>query len=401
MRLFLLIFSLLLSLCATSASAETAGHGTSSAALDSLLAATFDDIRASRLDSALESVNRLIAMRPDFKLAYLIKGDLLLSKARALPDIGAAPTSGKSLEDLRDEARVRLMRYVDQPGPDQLPAQILQLAPEQRYALLADASRARIYLFENLNGEPHLIHDFYLSVGKNGVGKQSEGDKRSPLGVYQFSAELSRSQLTPFYGAGAIPIEYPNDWDLQQGKSGHGIWLHGVPPDTYSRPPKTSEGCLVVANPDWQEIARYIRPNNTPLVIAERSEWLDRNAWLAKRQEVMGAIDSWKDDWQKRDATGFLSHYSPAMLGRLGKGWTEAKARNITQKSWIKVNLSDVSLFLYGNERIAVVNATQTYNSDKHNDVTRKKFYLQQESGQWHIAMEKTIQAGPAVASKD
>jgi murein L,D-transpeptidase YafK len=409
-RLVWLIASLVSALLSAPGMAEeisslSAARIRSSNSPDNLLASTIEDLRASRPESALASVNRLIAMRPDFKLAYLIKGDLLLSKTKALPGFGGAQKTdtNHSLNDLKDEARVRLLSYLDQPGPDKYPAQILQMAPGQKYALLADASRSRIYVFENNNGEPRLIHDYYLSVGKNGVGKHSEGDKRSPLGVYALSSELSRQKLTPFYGAGAFPLNYPNEWDDLQGNDGHGIWLHGVPPNTYSRPPKTSDGCLVVTNPDWQELARYIRPDNTPLVITEHSEWLDRDAWLAKRQELTGVLDSWKDDWQKLDADKFLAHYAPDYLNSLGKAWATAKARNITQKDWIKVGLTDMSLFQYGNgvDNFAVITATQHYSSDKLNDVTRKKIYLRLEKGQWRIAFEKALQSAPAVALKD
>lgn len=371
------------------------------ASLDGLLAAAFKDIRANKPDSALASVNRLIALHPDFKLAYLIKGDLLLAKTRELPGIGAAPVdpANRSLDGLKDEARVRLMHYVDQPDPHKLPAQILQLAPNQKYALLADAERARLFVFENVGGEPHLIHDYYLSVGKKGVGKHSEGDKRSPLGVYSLSPELPRSQLTSFYGAGAFPLDYPNEWDQEQGNGGHGIWLHGVPPDTYSRPPKTSDGCLVLANPDWKDVARYIRPENTPLVITQHSEWLDRDAWLAKRQALLSVLDSWTNDWEKKNAGGYMAHYSPELLSKLGKSWVAAKERNISQKNWIQVSLSDLSLFMYDDDSIAVVNLTQHYRSDKLNDITRKNMYLKLENGHWRIAMEKTLQSSPSASS--
>ncbi len=410
MRLALLLVSLALPLLPAQAMAEEintlpSAQIRTASSPDNLLAATLEDIRASRSDSALSNVNRLIAMRPDFKLAYLIKGDLLLSKTRQLPGFGGKPanSSSPSLDDLKDEARVRLLRYLDQPGPDKLPAQILQMAPGQKYALLADASRSRIYVFENVGGEPRLINDYYLSVGKNGVGKRSEGDKRSPLGVYTLNSQLPKTQLTPFYGAGAFPLNYPNEWDALQGKDGHGIWLHGVPPDTYSRAPKTSEGCLVVANPDWQALARYIRPETTPLVITEQSDWLDREVWLAKRQELLGVLDSWKNDWQKLDANSFLSHYSPDYLNSLGKDWVAAKERNITQKDWIKVGLTDMSLFLYksGNDDMAVISLTQHYSSDKLNDVSRKKIYLRLTNGQWRIAFEKALQSAPSVALKD
>lgn len=378
--------------------------GAQGSVLDQLVAAAIQDLRASKTDSALASVERLIAMRPDFKLAHLLKADLLQTKAGSLSGFGQGSrnsTQNTELDGLKDEARVRLMRYLDQPDPDKLPKQILQLAPGQRYALLADASRARLYLFENQNGEPRLIRDFYVTVGRNGVHKKSEGDLRTPTGVYTVTGKLSRSQLTSFYGPGAFPLDYPNEWDVEQGNTGHGIWLHGVPPDTYSRPPKASEGCLVVANPDYQELNQYIQPGNTPVVIADRTEWLDREAWLTARRDIMTAVIAWKMAWQKQDVDRYLDFYSKDFIQRAGPGWVAKKRQNIAQKSWIRVGLSDINLFLYPGNDLAVLNLTQDYDSDKHRDITRKRFYLKLENGAWRIVLENSLQSAPALASNN
>ena len=82
------------------------------------------------------------------------------------------------------------------------------------------------------------------------------------------------------------------------------------------------------------------------------------------------------------------------MLKNLGRSWVAAKSHNIADKRWIKVKLSDLSLFLYGDEHIAVINATQTYQSNQFSDVTRKQFYLREEGGHWRIAMERVLRSG-------
>src|SRR3546814_8483534 len=54
-------------------------------------------------------------------------------------------------------------------------------------------------------------------------------------------AKLTR-KLPDFYGDGAYPLNYPNEWDKHEGRKGYGIWLHGTPSTTYSRPPRASDG---------------------------------------------------------------------------------------------------------------------------------------------------------------
>jgi murein L,D-transpeptidase YafK len=368
---------------------------------DGLLAKTLLEIRASRIDNALKDVDQLISIRPDFKLAHLIKGDLLTAKARPLATLGAAPAANsEKLSDLRHEARVRLMRYVDQPAPDTLPRQILLMAPNQKYAMLADAERARLFVFRNEGGEPRLVEDFYMTIGRKGAEKRSEGDQKTPTGVYFISQKLPAAQLTDFYGAGAFPINYPNEWDQKQGNTGHGIWLHGVPSDTYSRPPRSSDGCVVVSNPDLIALSKYVQPGVTPLVIATRTEWLDRAQWLAQRKAVLDKLDAWKSDWESKDPDLYFGHYSGRFLSDAGASWQDSKRRNISQKEWIRVTMSDASIYLYPAGNLAVVSYTQSYSSDKFNDVTHKRVYLQPDRGQWRIALEETLNLPYNVAGR-
>jgi murein L,D-transpeptidase YafK len=375
------------------ASADTSPRFLASPVLaspDSLISRALQDIRASQLDDALKLVNRAIALRPDFKLAHLIRGDLLMARARPLVGLGPiAKTPNASLDDLRDEARFRLMRYIDQPNPDFLPRQILQLAPSQKYALLADTSRARLYLFENIDGVPHLKSDFYMTIGKNGTDKRKEGDKRTPMGVYQIAEQLPRAGLADLYGDGAFPLNYPNEWDQSQKRGGHGIWLHGVPSNTYNRAPRSSDGCVVVANPDLKELTRWIKVGSTPVIISDRTDWVSREDWERNRDELLTQLQSWKSDWEARDADRFLRHYSSAMTNSDAASWAKDKRRNILEKEWIRLTLSDISLFLYPDGEMAYTEFTQRYSSDKLSSFSSKRLYWRQEKGVWRIALEK------------
>lgn len=360
---------------------------------EALLAKTLQEIRASRLDTALASVNQLISLRPDFRLAHLIRGDLLLARARPLSTLGeGARAPAGSLSDLREEARARLLRYLDQPEEGHLPKQVLQLAPQHRYALLADAGRARLYVFENVGGLPRLVRDYYMTIGRNGINKEVEGDKKTPVGLYTVAEFLPRQRLTDFYGSGAYPLDYPNEWDRLHGRTGHGIWIHGTPSNTYSRPPRASDGCVVLANPDLTDLGQYIQVGNTPIFIADRTEWVDPVTWELHRQEVLALLDIWRSDWEARDAARFLRHYTPEMLRG---GWGETKRRNIENKDWIRVSLSDVSIFLYPDARLAVTTFVQRYASDSFSNVTTKRLYWRLEDAQWRIALEQSLPNPP------
>ena len=76
---------------------------------DAALASVFKDIERSRLSDALEKVDTLIQRYPNFRLAHLIRGDLLLARSRPLPNFGGSPDApADKLSDLREEAVARL-----------------------------------------------------------------------------------------------------------------------------------------------------------------------------------------------------------------------------------------------------------------------------------------------------
>src|SRR6185436_16293705 len=109
---------------------------------------------------------------------------------------------------LRDEALARLRGRRERPADDSLPRNVLQLNAAQKHVLLVDSRRSRLYVFANEGGLPRYVADYYVTLGKNGIDKTREGDQKTPLGVYHVTANLPRSKLTDFYGAGAFPISY-------------------------------------------------------------------------------------------------------------------------------------------------------------------------------------------------
>ena len=180
---------------------------------------------------------------PNFRLAHLIKGDILLARARPLTtlgDVNGVPVD--QIEDLREEARARIARYERRPPLDHVPRNLVKLNSDQQHAFVVDTSSSTLYVFRNQGGNLRYADDFYVSIGKNGINKFREGDNRTPLGVYHITKWMPRDNLvaqygkqSALYGAGAYPLDYPNAWDRREGRNGHGIWLHGVPYDKIGR----------------------------------------------------------------------------------------------------------------------------------------------------------------------
>ncbi|GHT86659.1 hypothetical protein AGMMS49960_16250 [Betaproteobacteria bacterium] len=352
----------------------------------------FAAIDARDLDRALRLADGLIERYPTFHLAYLIKGDLLQARARPLADFGAAargPT--ERVEDLRAEAIARLRGYREKPPVDDIPRYLLKLRDDQRHAIVIDTNRSRLYLYRNDEGRPRFVTDYYITQGKLGAGKSTEGDKRTPLGVYRITSWLPPEKLADMYGHGAYPLDYPNEWDRRLGRSGSGIWLHGSPSNTFSRPPKASDGCVVLANPDFDRLGENVQIGITPVIIVSDAKWIKPEAWQREREDLAQALDAWRSDWESLDMDAFLAHYA-ADFKNQKQNFTAfaAQKRQVNRnKSWIKIEISKLSMFRApGEQELAVVTFDQHYDSNNLTNTMTKRQYWLRDQGQWKIVYE-------------
>ena len=350
------------------------------------------ELRESALNRALAEINKAVADRPNFRLAQLVKGDILMAQAGRPVAFASAAMPAASLAPLQDEARARLQRYLDAPPADALPDAVLALAPSQPYAIVVDTSRSRLYVYANELGRPRYVTDFYISLGRFGVEKAREGDQKTPIGVYTVVAD--REKLPDFYGPRAFPLSYPNDWDRMQGRKGHGIWLHGTPPGTYSRPPWATDGCVVLANDDLAHLSKYVDVSRTPVVISQGIQWRDPAHWEADRKGFLDAFARWKKDWESLDTDRYLAHYSTHFRtdGRDLAAWKAKKGRVNAGKSWVKVGIDDLSLFAYpGAQDMMMVTFEQDYRSSNMSKKTLKRQYWVREGGDWRIVHESVV----------
>lgn len=373
---------------------------------EAMLVKTLIEISRNRLAAALAEIEKVIEEYPNFRLAHLIKGDLLLARRQPIATLGNTNhVPPERIEELREEARARLARYRNERPRDRVPRYLVQLQPQQKHVFVIDTSKYTLYVFENANGTPRYVTDYYITIGKNGIDKLREGDKKTPLGVYYVTSSLPRDRLNTLYGKlaelygnGAFPINYPNEWDRRQGRNGYGIWLHGVPSDTFSRPPRASDGCVALTNQDLEAITKNVHVGFTPVIISSAVEWVAPDAVGRLREEITRAVEGWRRDWESLDTEKYLSHYATNFSS--GKEdlarWSQHKRKVNAAKSWIKVKIERVSVFLYpGMDDLAVVSFDQDYASSNLSQRTPKRQYWTKEGGRWKIIYEGPARTAP------
>ena len=349
---------------------------------------------------ALAESEQLLKVQPNFQLAQLVHGDLLSSFVRPVNDMGDLPKSTRlssplypaALGELREESLQRLKALRERPPANTVPSQFLALSERNKHAIAVDASRSRLYLFENTPHGVKLVADYYISIGKSGIEKAIEGDQRTPLGVYYITGSLKPTSLVDFYGVGALPINYPNPLDLKRGKTGSGIWLHGTPSEQFSRAPKASDGCVVLANPDLNHILTSVQSRTTPVVIAERLNWIPKANLEAEKTNFTSTLMAWRQAKVQSDAAKLMAFYTPD-FSNYGK--------NLTQWSFIlsselgKLKGRDIALTNINMMRWLDKNETMIVTFDEvivgnRTGVTKRQYWTR-DGKTWKIFFEGVI----------
>lgn len=308
---------------------------------------------------------------------------------------------------------------VSLPPPGHLPANLLKLSARQANVLVVDLARSRLYVFARLDGRLRLMRDRYVSTGRNGAAKRSEGDQRTPVGVYFTTGRISAAELPDQYGTGALPVNYPNEWDLRHGRTGYGIWIHGMPGDSAARAPRASDGCIVLSNNDMSHLWELVGDAETPVIIADGLRWVSPDHMTGRADEVEAAILRWVTDWQGLDHEAYAGHYArelrvDALVRSLGQPTrtscdgvprlrSEDRPRLADERligtytRCLRVGIEDFSIFAYPGESDTVM---VTFDHDPPGSglfgpVHMRQFWKLEADGRWRIVFEGPVLPGP------
>ncbi|MBS1186338.1 MAG: hypothetical protein H6R04_356 [Burkholderiaceae bacterium] len=363
--------------------------------VDALLAGIYANLAASQLKEATAKADRLVEAYPKFFPGHLIRGDLLLMHARPVATVGEAPNmNGNKLPELRAEMmqRLKALRYA--PDPDLFPRAFVQLRAENKFAIMVDTAHSRLYLYQNKGGKLALLNHYYISHGKLGVHKLREGDQKTPVGLYRITGKMPRSSLPDFYGAGALPLNYPNEWDRLHNRGGSGIWLHGMPSASFSRPPLASDGCVALTNPDMEVLLSSPDIRTAPVIVSDHVQMVNAAVVNRDRKAAHKMLEQWRRDAQNGDVQVLARNYSAQFKSGTGEDLPTWLARNYTPppSANATVKLRDLALFHYpGENNLTVAIFTQDIQSGKSVNSIHRRQYWAKEGTKWKIVHETKL----------
>ncbi len=352
---------------------------------------------------ALVVAEHLAGRYPNFQLGQLLYADLLnigLREPVNGPEITdeVQPAAQRRLKELVLESTRRLLHPPTAGLKDKVPAGLLHLDPVQHpYVAAVDASRSRLYWFANrtdADGLPRLelLMDTYVSVGIQGVGKEREGDGRTPLGVYFIQKNLPGETLPDLFGMGALTLNYPNAVDVMRKRTGSGIWLHGTPSAQYSRAPEATDGCVVLSNPEMARLLGLGALRLTPVLIARELQWLPAGPSSVERDALLARLQSWNQARLQDNEALLRSHYSDRFerdsMG-LDAWWGKLQPAARSRQSAKPLEMLSALRWQDGEELMVVTWQDPNRSSRQRNEYLRT--YWVRDGAEWKIVFEGPV----------
>lgn len=361
-------------------------------------------IERREINEAFRAVTELTEEVPNFRAAQLLYADMLrlrtggtpmgeqLAQAQVAPskrNMGVADQDiapPEFYKGLQNELQRRRQAAIDLPPPGMVPSNLMHLGSSVRHVIAIDTSKSRLYVFSNGPKGLEVVSNFYVTVGRNGVNKRVEGDQRTPLGVYFVGRQIPSEKLPELYGKGALTVNYPNDWDRALGRTGSGIWLHGVPSDQFARVPQASDGCVVLSNPDIAFLMASI-DRRTPVLITEKLHWVTPQ-WTMKQQpdNFKKEIDRWQAAWRQGDTHSLNTLYSAELTA--ADALEKRRGRLASVGPLSKLSVEDMSVYNWQEDagEIRIVNLHVAKNA-----TTTVRQYWRKQGGQWKIFAEDLL----------
>lgn len=127
-----------------------------------------------------------------------------------------------------------------------------------------DKSGRKLFYMEKQS--PLAVRNAFPSIhGQKEGDKNTEGDMRTPEGVYFVTGKVRSPLDFEEYGSQAHALNYPNPVDRLRGKSGSGIWIHSKGKPIANQ---ATRGCIAIDLDNIAALEPKLIPG-TPVVVAE------------------------------------------------------------------------------------------------------------------------------------
>ncbi len=275
------------------------------------------------------------------------------------------------------------------------------------FILVVNKAVKSLYVLQKHDVKWRVVREYNIAVGENSGRKITAGDKRTPEGNYFIIGRKEKSELAPIYGPLAYILDYPNEEDRREGRTGQGIWIHGTAPDSV---PLYTKGCIELENRNLIELASFLKNGiGTPVIILfdptlndiasvpdyDFCEQRRRMIILEHRkvvEECKSLLFAWKSAWERKNIREYETFYDTVRFNGQGLDWTlwkERKLRTFDLYDTIAITLENITVTEVV-EGGMIVKFLQRYRTNLNNIENGKKISFEKISDSWKITREYT-----------
>jgi len=254
--------------------------------------------------------------------------------------------------------------------------------------ILVDKKTKAAFIIDFDDNRPKLTKEYQglLFGGKEG-DKKTEGDKRTPEGIYHVTSFIPDEKLDARYGTGAFPINYPNALDKIEGRNGSGIWLHGKDESDLSK--VATRGCVAFNNQQIISLKETLQPK-TKVIITKEVEFVDEAEYEKQRQNYFKLLDSYIAAWRNGDVDQLEKILHPNFISdaRLNKKQWINKKRLLNKLYPERDITTKYAVALKENENLISFNFRQLYCAKNIISHGEKNLFFKRDEGKLKLIAE-------------
>lgn len=254
--------------------------------------------------------------------------------------------------------------------------------------LACDKSKSKLCVYKkDDNNSYQLKREYSAFTGKLKGDKKREGDLRTPIGIYDIVKKITK--VDSFYGPMAFVTSYPNVFDTYKGKTGQGIWIHGLPVN--QERDAFTKGCIAINNKSIKCLDKNIDINKTVLII---DSTLPEKVHSKKEfSQILSSLYQWRYAWIYNNLNDYLSFYTPEFKRFDGMGikqFSKYKTRIFNKKEKKSIIFNNINVIPYPEtDNIFKIIFNEKYKSPSFSFTGEKVLIVKLEDNKLHIITEK------------
>jgi murein L,D-transpeptidase YafK len=233
-----------------------------------------------------------------------------------------------------------------------------------------------------------VLSRFPIAIGKEKGDKLKVGDNRTPEGIYFTQTHIDPTQIpAEKYGPKAVPLDFPNPFDLFQNKTGYGIWLHGAGNDDRMAEATVTEGCVAFYNRDIKKLSSWLVPYQAAVVISRDLANINRSE---DAQIIKARTESWLASWASKNIDAYADFYDSDfhLDGRNKEQFKDFKKSLFNKYTSMDVKAYGIRVLTHEKYAVAAMNQDFTGNNSFVSNGRKVLYWVKNKEGEWKILRE-------------